>query len=150
MKLEPNKKPDVQGFLHRWHLTEKSAERMAGILLFFASAAVIVLEAGDEFSVLAAAFMVASGLTLLFRSRRPAQERRGMRFANADQTRNRAYLAAAGALAALSFGAFNSRPLLLIGSALLGILAGWYFWRTRKIQEYDALLLEPDAKEADN
>ncbi len=141
MSYEPNEQPDVQQFLHQWHFTEKSAERMAGILLIFAAAAVVALEtAGDEFTVLAAAFMVAAGLTLLLRSRRPAQERNGLRFTDVDQQRSRAYLAAAGALTALSMGAFSARPLLLIGSFLLGILAGWYFWRARKVQQYDSLL----------
>ncbi len=144
-----NKKPnvDVQEFLRDWQLTEKSAERMAGVVLIFAAAALVALEtAGDQFTVLAAALFVASGLTLIFRSRRMIQRQFSLRFASVDTQRNRAYMAVAGALSAVSMGAMNQRPLLLILGGLLGILAGWFFWRVGKVQQYDALLMTVSAE----
>ncbi|MCA9913410.1 MAG: hypothetical protein KC496_08665 [Anaerolineae bacterium] len=145
-----NKKPnlDVQEFLQEWQLTEKSAERMAGVVLIFAAAALIALEtASDQFTVLAAALAFAGGLTLIFRSRRMIQRQFGLRFASVDTQRNRAYMAVAGALSAVSMGAVNQRPLLLILGGLLGVLAGWFFWRAGKVQAYDALLQAKSAED---
>jgi hypothetical protein len=133
-----------EAYLSTWHQQEKTSERLGAILLIFASVLSLILERfsvdGLEYKSIALAVSVgflAGGITLLFRARRPREERRALQFLRyQSQLRNAGF---AGMGAALLFFQGGGRPLLMISGGLLTILALWLQWRGMKIRQFDAL-----------
>jgi cobalamin synthase len=144
-----------EDFLNKWYQQEKSSERMGAILMIFASVLILVFERLSvdslEYKTMALAASVAllaGGITLLMRSRRPSEERRALHFLRAEnQNRNAGY---AGVAAAFLLYQAGGRPLMLIGGGLLVIFALWLQWRSMKIRQFDALFAHKiDDKAAD-
>lgn len=140
MSKESNNQQAIREFLQEWWLTEKAAERIAGMLLIFAGALTLVMDRpADAVTPLAAAAFIAGGFTFIFRSRRPNKRRQSVHFASASQFTTRSAFAGFGAALAIVQGANLDRALFLIAGGLLILVALWYQWRARKIRVYDSL-----------
>jgi hypothetical protein len=127
---------------------------MGAILMLFASVLILVLERLSvdtlEYKTMALAAsvgLIAGGITLLVRSRRPSEERRALHFLRYESQVRNAGFAGMGAAYLLLQG--GGRPLMLIGGGLLVILALWLQWRGMKIRQFDALFRQAEDKAAD-
>lgn len=135
-------------FLEKWRKTEKTLERIGGILFIFAAALLISWErASDELTLMAAAVLITGGIYLLFvYSRRPDEKRSGLRFLDHGKQIQYAWMAAMGALIlALNI----NRPLMIIVAGVLVILAIWFRWRAYQIRQFDKLFVNTENSSKD-
>jgi hypothetical protein len=134
-------------YLNTWHRQEKTSERMGAILMVFGSVLSLVLERlsvdSPEYKSITLTISIAllsGGITLLFRSRRPREERLALQFLRYEKQVR--YAAFAGMGAVLLFFQGGGRPLMMIGGGLLVMLALWFQWRSIKIRHFDALFVQ--------
>lgn len=127
-------------FIREWQLTEKASERIAGILLIFAGALVIVFDKpADQFTLLAIALALAGGFTMIFRSRRPADMRKPLAYIRSEVFGNRALMALLGAIVGIWQGIVQDRFLFLLVGGLLVLVTIWYRWRQQRVRHFDSL-----------
>jgi hypothetical protein len=144
-----------EDYLDSWYQQERTSERIGAILLIFASAVILVTErlsvADIEYKTLALALAVgffSGGITLLFRSRRPVEERRSLNFLKLESHTRNANLLGVGA--ALLFYQANGKIVFMVSAGLMMIFSFWLHWRSYKIRQLDALFARPiSTKEAD-
>ena len=134
-----------EDYLNSWYEQERSSERIGAILLIFASAVILVTErlsvAGLEYKTLALALAVgffSGGISLLFRNRRPAEERRALNFLKAESHSRNANLLGVGA--AILFYQADGKIVFMVSAGLMMILSMWLHWRVWKIRQFDALV----------
>ena len=127
-------------FIREWQLTEKASERIAGIILIFAGALVIVFDKpADQFTILAIALAISGGFTMIFRSRRPTDMRKPLAYIRSEVFGNRALMASLGAILGVWQGIVQDRFLFLLVGGLLVLVTIWYRWRERRVQHFDSL-----------
>jgi Na+/melibiose symporter-like transporter len=124
-------------FLKKWRKTEKSLERMAGVILIFAMGLLMAWERpGDQFTILAIAGFLAAAITLFVRSLRTAEQRMGLHFLSQAKHSQRSWMASAGAILLVIQG---NRPLMWVGAGLLLAVGAWFRWRANQIEQFDRL-----------
>ncbi|MEL6308021.1 MAG: hypothetical protein AAFR81_24535 [Chloroflexota bacterium] len=127
-----------QTFVEQWHKREKMLERIAAVILLFAAGAIVALDQpGDQWTLLAITGSVAGSLTLFMKARTPRAERTALHFLKADKQMQRSMYAGGGAI--LLITQMGTRPLTLIVGGMLLCVAGWFNWRAKQIQAFDAL-----------
>lgn len=125
-------------YLENWYQFEKSARRMAAVILFFTAALIAVYDKpGDSWTAFALTSSLAGSVTLLLLSRQPRTERTGLHFLKAESQISRSSYAGMGAV--LLFILFNSRPLAIIAGGILLMLSLWFQWRANKVKQFDGL-----------
>ena len=128
-----------------WRNSEKTAERVGGLLLILATAITMILEAGtgDSLTIMQVALMMAGGFTLIFRSRRSADQRKHLMFIGAHQQSQRSWMAFIGAGVLMVFAIQQGRAGFFVLAGLGALLGVWFRWRNQQVQAYDALFPKP-------
>jgi hypothetical protein len=140
MSESENRAEQRTEFLAKWSKTEKSLERMAGVILIFAMGLLMAWERpGDQFTILAIAGFLAAAITLFVRSRRTAEQRMGLHFLSHAKHSQRSWMASAGAILLVIQG---SRPLMWVGAGLLLAVGAWFRWRANQIEQFDRLFVK--------
>lgn len=141
MKASADVQQRREKLVDAWRQNEKRSERIGGVILIFGSALALSLQSsGDNIAALVAALGIAAGFTLIYRSRRPAEQRRHMYFVTVRDQLQRGFGFAVGGMLALWQS--NGQPVLLIGGFLALAIAGWYGWRAQQLQTYEALFTD--------
>lgn len=126
-----------QAFLETWRTLEARVRRIGGLLLTFAGMLALAIEArGDELTALIATGLIAGGLWLIVRSGRARVERIHLMYLQHTAQIQRSLLAGLAAVYTIYQGSVQSRPLFLLGAAVLLMVAAWYQWRAYQIRQY--------------
>jgi hypothetical protein len=128
-------------FLAAWHKLEKSFKRVGGVLMLFAGGLILAFDnPGDatqtQLTILAAAGLIAGGLTLIFRSRGAVDAYTNLYFLQLKQQSSQGLIAGLGAAFLLYQGVQSGRALFWIGALVAAGFWLWFRWRAAKITEY--------------
>ncbi len=136
--FDNHRREQREAYLDNWYRVEKSARRIAAVILFFVAAIIVVFDKpGDGWTVFALTTSMAGSITLLLLSRKPRADRIALHFLKAEIQASRSNYA--GLAAIVLFTLFNNRPLAIIASAILVLVSLWFQWRANKVKQFDAL-----------
>lgn len=128
-------------FIDNWYKLEKSAERIAGVILLFAVGLIVAFDKpGDQWTALAVAGMLSAAITIFVYSRKPRAIRTNLHFMKEQTQSQRSVIAGMGAMVLIT--QLGGRPLAVIIGGLLLIVAVWFQWRAYQIREFDRILEE--------
>lgn len=128
-------------YLETWRREEVKARRGGGTLLVCAGMLAFAVEqTGDVLTATLATLLLTGGVWFLLRSGRTRIDRIHLSHLNPNQQTQRALMAGLAGAYVLYQGTQQSRPLFLIGSAVLALWAAWYQWRAMKGRGYRDLL----------
>jgi hypothetical protein len=137
---------DREAFIAAWWQIDKAVKRFGGVLMVFAGGLSLAFDQPvDQMTFLAAAALIAGGLTLIIFSRRPADARVHLYFLQQSQLSTRGMIAGFGAVFLLYQATQTQRPLFWIMALIVGGIAVWYQWRAAKVSQYTELYKRDDA-----
>ena len=131
---------DREAFIASWWQIDKAVKRFGGVLMVFAGGLSLAFDNPvDQLTFLAAAALIAGGLTLIIFSRRPADARVHLYFLQQAKLSTRGMMAGFGAVFLLYQASQTQRPLFWIMAFIVGGIAVWYQWRAARVAQYTQL-----------
>ena len=137
---------DREAFIAAWWQIDKAVKRFGGVLMVFAGGLLLAFDQPtDQLTFLAAAALIAGGLTLVIFSRRPSDARVHLYFLQHSQLSTRGMIAGLGAVFFLYQATQTQRPLFWIMALIVGGISAWYQWRAAKVSQYTELYKRDNA-----